>query len=76
VGETVPLEVYDTESSEWFRYPAIERFRHSCWILEYNLYVHGGFEHDSPNVPTNNISCIDISKLFKNNPSLYKSINP
>lgn len=31
VGETVSLEVYDTESSEWKRFPSIQRFRHACF---------------------------------------------
>jgi hypothetical protein len=29
VGETVSLEVYDTESSEWKKFPSIQRFRHA-----------------------------------------------
>lgn len=76
VGETVPFEVYDTESSDWYRYASISRFRHSCWILDQNLYVHGGFEHDSPNVPTNVITKIDIAKMFSNQPALLKSLDP
>lgn len=34
VGETVAMEVYDTESSEWFKFSAVQRFRHACWILD------------------------------------------
>ena len=45
VGESVPLEVYDTETSEWYRFPAVLRFRHSCLKLDSWLYIHGGFEH-------------------------------
>ena len=74
VGQTVPLEVYDTESSEWYPFPAIQRFRHSCWLLNQYLYVHGGFEHDSPNVPTNEITKVDISKIFASVPTLSKNI--
>jgi protein phosphatase len=31
VGEDVPMEVYDTESSEWYKFNTIQRFRHFCW---------------------------------------------
>jgi len=65
VGESVPLEVYDTETSEWYRFPAILRFRHACVNLESWIYVHGGFEHETPNIPTDNISRIDVTKLFQ-----------
>jgi len=29
VGESVSLEVYDTETSEWFRFNSVQRFRHA-----------------------------------------------
>ena len=31
VGEDVAMEVYDTESSEWYKFKAIQRFRATCW---------------------------------------------
>lgn len=34
VGEIVPFEVYDTESSEWFKFDSLQRFRHSCWGID------------------------------------------
>mmetsp|Transcript_17292 Transcript_17292/g.17238 ORF Transcript_17292/g.17238 Transcript_17292/m.17238 type:complete len:279 (-) Transcript_17292:928-1764(-) len=64
VGESVALEVYDTDSSEWYRFPSILRFRHSCISLDTLLYIHGGFEHDTPNIPTSVITKVDTSKLF------------
>lgn len=70
VGESVPMEVYDTESSEWFKFPAIQRFRHACWSMSSKLYVHGGFEPKTPNIPTDLISVIDCCKLFQNVPNL------
>ena len=72
MGESVPLEVYDTESSDWTKFASIQRFRHACWVLENNLYVHGGFEQESPNVPTDNIAKIDISNYFQGHPILSK----
>ena len=66
VGENVPLEVYDCESSDWMRFPPVQRFRHSCWMIDTYLYVHGGFEQNSPNIPTDTIIKIDINKFFQN----------
>lgn len=64
VGEIVPFEVYDTESSEWFKFDSLQRFRHSCWGIDTAIFIHGGFEHETPNIPINNISRIDAVKLF------------
>ena len=65
VGESVPFEVYDTDSSEWFRFSSILRFRHACIELDSTFFVHGGFEHETPNIPTSKMLKIDIAKLFK-----------
>lgn len=64
VGETVPLEAYDTENSEWFKFPAVARFRHSSWNFDGDIYIHGGFEHETPNIPTDTIIKIDSLRLF------------
>jgi hypothetical protein len=64
VGESVALDVYDTETSEWFRFPSIQRFRHAYVNVDTLIYVHGGFEHDTPNIPTDRIDKIDTIKLF------------
>jgi hypothetical protein len=76
VGEDVALEVYDTESSEWYKFKAIQRFRHSVWSVESSVYVHGGFEHETPNIPINAISRIDAIKLFANHLTLQAKIHP
>lgn len=76
VGEDVALEVYDTESSEWYKFKAIQRFRHSSWVMDSNVYVHGGFEHETPNIPIDAIAKIDAQKLFANYPSLASKIYP
>lgn len=31
VGEVLPFEIYDTESSDWYKFPSIQRFRHTLW---------------------------------------------
>lgn len=40
------------------------------------MYVHGGFEHETPNIPINAISKIDGTKLFANHPGLAAKILP
>jgi len=73
VGESVPLEIYDTESSDWFKFLSIPRFRHCIWLYETGLFVHGGFDQETPNVPTDKMMQIDLEKLLKNHPNLMKS---
>ncbi|OMJ90431.1 hypothetical protein SteCoe_7238 [Stentor coeruleus] len=70
VGESVPLEIYDTESSEWYRFCSVLRFRHACIALDSTLFIHGGFEHETPNIPTGKLLKIEISRVFKENPAL------
>lgn len=70
VGEIVPLEIYDTESSEWYKFNSVQRFRHSCWVQSNNVYVHGGFEHDIPNIPLSEICKIDTLRLFAKHENL------
>ena len=70
------MEVYDTESSEWYKFNAIQRFRHTCWQVDGTVFVHGGFEHETPNIPINIVSRIDSTKLFTNYPLLGAKISP
>lgn len=64
VGETLTIDVYDTETSEWSKFNSIQRFRHSSWLVDSSIYVYGGFELDSPNIPTDMISKINLTKMF------------
>lgn len=64
VGEKVPLEVYNTDSSEWKKFAPLQRFRHTAWTFDSDIYVHGGFDHETPNVPTGSVLVIDSSNLL------------
>ena len=75
VGETLPTEVYETETSEWTKLLPIERFRHACWVSDTYLYVHAGFEQESPNIPTDSILKIDLAKMLKPHSSLFTSFS-
>lgn len=76
VGEVVPLEVYDTESSEWYKFNSVQRFRHACWASNNSVYVHGGFEHETPNIPLKEICRIDTTKLLAMHDNLAQKIKP
>lgn len=74
VGETVQLEVYDTETSEWKRFPVIQRFRHACWCQDTTLFLHGGFDNESPTVPTEAIMKLDALQVLKADQNLLEKV--
>ena len=76
VGEIIPMEVYDTESSEWYQFNSVQRFRHCCWASQNQLYVHGGFGDETPNIPLNEICTIDTMRLLTNHKNLMQKIKP
>lgn len=49
------MEIYDTETSEYQKFNSLQRFRHGSWVIDNHVYVYGGFELESPNVPTDTI---------------------
>lgn len=67
VNEVIPLDIFDTETSEWFSYPGIERFRQCNWIFENFLYLHGGLQQTNPNIPVEEVNRVDLLTLFENN---------
>ena len=74
VGENVQLEVYETESSEWKKFNSLQRFRHTVWAIDTVIFMHGGFENETPNIPTNSIMKIDLAQLLKNTPPLLQKL--
>ncbi len=73
--KSIPIEVYDTGTSEWYKLAAFDKFRHSSWILENFLYTHGGFDYSSPMISNNSLVMIDIIKLIETNSNLTKSMS-
>ena len=72
--KNIPIEIYDTESSEWTELAFFNKFRHSSWIVENNLYTHGGFDYIQPMISKNDLVMIDIIKLMNTNPNLMKKL--
>lgn len=64
-GDDIPFNVYDAESAEWFSFNPVKRFRHGSWISDGIIYVFGGFQQTTPNVPSDTIIHIDYSSLVK-----------
>lgn len=74
VGENVQLEVYETESSEWRKFTSLQRHRHSIWAIDTTIFMHGGFENETPNIPTNTIKKLDLLQLFAKVPHLITKL--
>ena len=74
LGDNLPIEVYDTENSEWSKFISFRRFRHSSFIFDNYLYIHGGLEDDKHNNPANVLNEIDLYDLFANNKELIAKL--
>ena len=74
LGDNLPIEVYDTENSEWSKFCSFRRFRHSSFIFENYLYIHGGLEDDKHNNPANILNEIDLFQLFASNQNLMSKL--
>ena len=74
LGDNLPIEVYDTENSEWSKFCSFRRFRHSSFIFENYLYIHGGLEDDKHNNPANILNEIDLFELFASNQNLTSKL--
>lgn len=72
----MPIEIYDTESSNWHKFSGMQRFRHSSWAANDKVYVHGGFESSMPNIPLREINTIDIQKMLTDNDTLLQKTKP
>lgn len=73
VGENLPLEVYDTDTSKWDRFLDIPKFRNSVIPYESGLLMYGGFEPENPNIPTNKFLFINFTQIFENFEYLLKN---
>jgi len=74
VGENVLMEIYETENSEWKKFSSIQRFRHTIWAVDHTIYMHGGFENETPNIPTNSIMKLDLIAHVKGNTQLMQKL--
>ncbi len=73
--KNIPIEVYDTESSEWTELANFNKFRHSSWLSENLIFTHGGFDYASPMISKNDLVMIDLIKLLNSNSNLTKKLD-
>jgi len=43
-------------------------------MIDNYIYLHGGFDIISPNVPTDSMVRLDLNKIFQAYPNLYKGL--
>jgi protein phosphatase len=72
--KSIPIEVYVTETSEWFELASFNKFRHSSWIVDNLLFTHGGFDYTSPMISKNDLVMIDMIKLMITKNTLSKKL--
>ena len=65
----VPIEVFDIESNECFKFIKLTMNRHTSFIFENDIYFYGGFNLKS-HVPLGDIFKISLNKIFANSPLL------
>lgn len=44
MGESMALDIYDTDSSDWHKMINVDRFRHISFMIDQHVYIHGGFD--------------------------------
>jgi protein phosphatase len=74
VCEQLPLEVFDTETSDWTGFNSLQRFRCGTWVHENFINIYGGFDLATPNVPTDSIYRINLGSLFSGNQNLKSKL--
>jgi diadenosine tetraphosphatase ApaH/serine/threonine PP2A family protein phosphatase len=66
IGTNVPIEIYDTENSEFIILEPYNKFRLTIWNYESLLYAFAGFDHTNPSIPTNTLLCLNLNKVLNN----------
>lgn len=74
VNETLPLDAYDTVTSNWYRFNSPQRFRSGSWLIDTNLHIYGGFELTTPNIPTDSLIRVNLMNLFSSKSTLKEKI--
>ncbi|AFZ81481.1 Ser/Thr protein phosphatase family member protein [Theileria equi strain WA] len=64
INRGLPVSIYDTETLEWFTASAVHRFRHTCWNNNGNIYIFGGFLHQTQKNPTSELKMLDCDAIF------------
>ena len=68
----LPTEVYNTETSELFKFAGIPMNRHPSFIYQTFIYLYGGFNSKTPSQSIGNLSKISLEKIFNKSPLITK----
>jgi hypothetical protein len=68
----LPTEVYNTETSELFKFAGIPMNRHTSFIYQTFIYLYGGFNSKTPSQSIGNLSKISLEKIFNKSPLITK----
>jgi protein phosphatase len=64
-GDNLPIEVYDTDTSEWHTFSSFRRFRHAIFIVDSTIYIHGGLEDEKHNNPASTMNELNLLNIFE-----------
>jgi protein phosphatase len=73
-GDNLPIEVYDTETSEWHTFLNYKRFRHASFIVETTLYIHGGLEDEKHNNPAKVLNELNLFDVFQQDSTMTSKL--
>ena len=64
-GDDIPIKVYYTETSEQSTFIDFKRFRHSSFLFDNLLYIHGELENQKHNNLISSLSEINLLNITK-----------
>lgn len=73
-GDNLPLEIYDTETSEWHTFFNFRRFRQACFVVDSSIFIQGGLEDEKSNSPTNILQEFNLLDLFANDNNILTKL--
>jgi len=73
-GDNLPIEVYDTDTSEWHSFINFRRFRHALFIVDSVIYIHGGLEDEKHNNPASNLNELILDEMFEKDQNISSKL--
>ena len=73
-SESLPIDVLNLRTMEWFRLKTLSRFRHTSWQTRGYLMTFGGFESSQIEEPALKLLKWHILQLFEKIPEVYQHL--
>lgn len=74
LNDTMQLDIYDTENSQWTSFNSLQRYRHIAWLFGGNIFLHGGFGPVNHALPISEVFRIDLVKSFAGQDALLQKL--